>query len=100
LVAAYADLSVPIVLQAYSAAQVPRELLDELGREAALTLGAAGLVPGGGASNLAIKAMAGATLVIVRSATDPTDALICKCGDGIALEGFLSDAMDVAGADE
>lgn len=93
LIAAFADISVGVTLRTAASNDVPREALDELCAEAALTLGQndsseLGIAP----SNLAIKSVENAIFVYMRAEAEPDDALICMCRNTIALDAFLHDA--------
>ncbi|MEO9819580.1 MAG: hypothetical protein ABJQ34_07675 [Paracoccaceae bacterium] len=90
---AYADIGTGITLVSAGQSDIPREALDELCAEAALTLGKSG-VPSMGATPcpVAIKALEKTVFVYVRATDEPDDALLCMCQPDIDLEGFLTAA--------
>lgn len=95
LIAAYADLSTKVSLLTAGPIDVPREALDELCTEAALTLGSVD-APSIGAEpcHIAVKMVDHATFVYVRTAQDPTDAYLFMCRPEVDLDGFLKTAQD------
>ncbi|MEL7131149.1 MAG: hypothetical protein AAGK77_01925 [Pseudomonadota bacterium] len=103
LVAAYADIGTGVTLLTSTDSTVPREALDDLCVEAALTLGPGDVPPlGAEPCPQAIKVDATAIYIYLRAPDDPSDALICMCRPTIALSSFLKDARAcfVAGAAE
>lgn len=93
IIAAYADIGTGITLLTNSVRAFPREALDEMCVEAALTLGIVDAPPLGSATcTEAIKAAKSALHVYLRAPDDPTDALICLCRPTISLALFLEDA--------
>lgn len=93
IIAAYADIGTGVTLLTNSGRTFPREALDELCVEAALTLGAANVPPLGAAPcGEAIKADTTSVFVYLRAPDEPDDALILMCRPSIALDPFLADA--------
>lgn len=92
LIAAYADIGTGVTLLTRSAADVPREALDELCAEAALTLGTEAPPIGAELGGHAIKVDETAVYIYVRAPDEVGDALICMCRHGVALDQFLVDA--------
>lgn len=90
---AYADIGTGITLVSAGQSDIPREALDELCAEAALTLGKSD-IPSMGAAPcpVAIKALEKAVFVYVRATDEPDDALLCMCQPDIDLDGFLTAA--------
>ncbi len=98
LLVAYADISIGITLRAAGDKTVPREALDEMCAEAALTLGAGDdPVLGQSTSDLALKSVENAIFVFLRAPDEPGEALIAMCRDTIALDSFLADARAAVG---
>lgn len=92
IIASYADMGTGITLTT-SGKLFPREALDEMCVEAALTLGTPHAPPlGAVACAEAVKADKQALHVYLRAPDEPTDALICLCRPTIPLERFLEDA--------
>lgn len=101
LMSAYADIDTGITLLTNSDNAFPREALDELCTEAALTLGQPAAPPlGANPCELAIKADDAALFVYLRAPGEPTDALVCVCRPGIDLDGFLAAAQACLAADD
>ena len=99
IIAAYADIGTGIALVTNSGKTFPREALDELCVEAALTLGTKDAPPLGAIpSDEAIKIDDTALFVYLRAPDEPTDALICMCRPTIALDDFLNDARACLGS--
>lgn len=93
IIAAYADITTGITLLTRGSFDAPREALNELCTEAALTLGAVEAPALGGlACPTAIKAVDHGVFVYLRSAEDPGDALLCMCKPEIDLGAFLTAA--------
>lgn len=92
LIAAFADISTGLTLRAAAGTQVPREALDELCSEAALTLGNEAPPLGVDRCSCAIKALDSVFFVYMRSPADPNDALIAMCRETIAMDAFLAHA--------
>lgn len=92
LIAAFADISTGLTLRAAAGTKVPREALDELCSEAALTLGTDAPPLGMDPCPCAIKALDSVFFVYLRSPADPNDALIEMCRDTIEMEAFLAQA--------
>jgi len=93
IVAAYADIETGVTLLINSGDNAPREALDELCVEAALTLGTPDAPPLGGLPcNEAVKADESALFVYLRAPDEATDALICMCRPTISLGPFLEAA--------
>lgn len=92
LIAAFADISTGLTLRAAAGTKVPREALDELCSEAALTLGAQAPPLGFEQPPFGIKALDSVFFVYLRSPADPNDALIAMCRDTIEMDAFLADA--------
>ena len=90
IIAAFADIDTGITLLTRGSFEAPREALNELCAEAALTLGSVE-APALGTStcNMAVKAVDHAIFVYLRSAEDPGDVLLCMCQPAIDLEAFL-----------
>lgn len=90
IIAAYADITTGITLLTRGSFDAPREALNELCAEAALTLGSVE-APALGSQTcpVAIKAVDHAVFVYMRSAEDPGDALLCMCRPEIDLGAFL-----------
>lgn len=91
LVAAYADISTGVTLLTPTGSTVPREALDELCAEAALTLGTDTPPIGAEPSPLALKVDDTAVFVYLRAPDEPGDALICMCRHSIQVEAFVAD---------
>lgn len=93
IIAAYADIGTGITLLTNSDKTFPREALDELCVEAALTLGTPDAPPLGALPcTEAVKADPTAIFVYMRAPQEDTDALICMCRPTIALAPFMDDA--------
>ncbi len=93
LLAAFADIGSGVTLLTGGSSSPPREALDEMCAEAAMTLGSADS-PAFGADPcpMAIKSADGLLFVYLRSPEEPNDALICMCNSSISLEGLMEDA--------
>lgn len=93
LIAAFADISTGVTLRTSSGTDAPREELDELCGEAALTLGGVGTPAlGSDTCHCAIKRVAHALFIFLRSPEEPGDALIFMCRDTLPMDAFLADA--------
>ncbi len=98
LIAAFADIGSGVTLLTDSKTTAPREVLDELCAEAALTLGSADIPPLGGAPcPLAVKTSEASVFVYLRDPEDPGTALLCMCKKTVALEAFVDAAKEVLG---
>lgn len=96
IIAAYADIGTGVTLLTNSGRTFPREALDELCVEAALTLGAPDAPALGAIPCIqAIKTDTVSVFVYLRALNNPDDALICMCRPSITLEPFLSEARAV-----
>lgn len=94
IIAAYADITTGITLLTRGSFDAPREALNELCAEAALTLGSVEAPAlGGHTCPTAVKAVDHAVFVYLRSAEDPGDALLCMCRPEIDLGAFLPAAQ-------
>lgn len=94
LIAAYADLSTRVSLLTAGPVDVPREALDELCTEAAITLGTPEAPAfGADACHVAIKMVDHAVFVYMRTAEDPTDAYLFMCRPEVDLDGFIKTAQ-------
>jgi hypothetical protein len=95
-VATFADLSSGLVLFTSAAARMPQERLDALsGRARALLAGPAGAVGAallGAPVDHAVGSDGEAILVLVRSPTEPDEALICHCDADIDVAAFTARA--------
>ena len=93
LIAAYADIGTGVTLVSSNRLNAPREALDELCAEAAISLGMPD-APAIGAvtSPIVVKSADQAVFVYLRSADEPNDALLCMCRPKIALDAFLTAA--------
>ncbi len=94
LIAAYADLGTRVSLLTAGPVDAPREALDELCAEAAITLGSLE-APTFGADpcHVAIKMLDHAVFVYMRATEDPTDAYLFMCRPEIDLDGFIKTAQ-------
>lgn len=92
LTAAYADIGTGVTLLTPTGSTFPREALDELCGEAALTLGGDTPPLGAAAAPYALKVDHNAIYVYVRAPDDPGDALICMCRHTLSVENFVADA--------
>ena len=91
--AAYADIDTGVTLLTNSGDAFPREALDELCIEAALSLGMPDAPPiGMNTCNTAIKADDSTLFIYLRAQDEPADALICICQNTIAVDSFLEEA--------
>jgi hypothetical protein len=94
IVAAFADIATGITLLTRGSFDAPREALNELCAEAALTLGSVEAPAlGNEPCPLAVKAVDHAVFVYVRSSEDPGDALLCMCKPDVDLVAFLPAAQ-------
>lgn len=96
IIAAFADLGTGVTLVTAGEANPPREALDELCAEAALTLGGEG-APAIGAETCpaAVKVVDHAIFVYIRAKDEPSDALMCMCRPEIDLQPFLENASSI-----
>ena len=93
VIAAYADLSTRVSLLTAGPVEVPREALDELCAEAAVTLGGHDLpVFGADPCHVAVKMVDHAVFIYMRTAEEPNDAYLFMCRPEVDLEGFLATA--------
>ncbi|WP_299722470.1 hypothetical protein [uncultured Tateyamaria sp.] len=93
IIAAYADIETGVTLLTNSNLSFPREALDELCVEAALTLGTPDAPPlGGMPCNEAIKVDDTALFLYLRAPDEATDALICMCRPTVEITPFLKAA--------
>lgn len=94
VIAAYADLSTRVSLLTAGPVEVPREALDELCAEAAITLGTID-VPSFGADpcHVAIKMVDHAVFIYMRTADDPNDAYLFMCRPEVDVDGFVKTAQ-------
>ncbi|MDX8346532.1 hypothetical protein SLH49_00925 [Cognatiyoonia sp. IB215446] len=87
---AFADLSTQMILVTNSATTLPRETLDALCTEAALTLGTKGKIAiGSDKSTTAIVAGQDQLRVFLRAESEPSDVLCCVCQPDVNIAGFL-----------
>ncbi len=97
-VATFADLSSGLVLFASTDRRLPQERLDALCERAKGVLGknlSTALQPVLGAPVGQVVLPAGdALLVVVRSATEPDEALVCECAAEVDLPLFLARAAE------
>jgi hypothetical protein len=95
-VATFADLSSALVLFTSAASRMPQDRLDALsGRARALLAGpAAGAGAGllGAPVDHAVASEGEALVVLVRSPTEPDEALICHCDADIDIAAFTARA--------
>jgi putative hemolysin len=96
IIAAYADISTGVTLLTAGTDNVPREALNELCAEAAISLGSHGLPPlGAETCQVAVKIVDHAVFVYVRSPADDGDALVCMCHPSVDIDPFVAAARDV-----
>ncbi|MEL6682717.1 MAG: hypothetical protein AAFQ09_08730 [Pseudomonadota bacterium] len=87
---AFADLSTQMILVTNSATTSPREALDALCKEAALTLGTKGTIAiGSDQSTAAIIAGEDQLRVFMRASEEPADVLCCVCQPDVDVAGFI-----------
>jgi hypothetical protein len=95
-VATFADLSSGLVLFTSAASRVPQDRLDALSNRAralfAGSAGEAGAALLGGPVQEAVFADEDGLVVLVRSPTEPDEAMICHCDAGIDLAAFAARA--------
>jgi hypothetical protein len=95
VLSAFVDIGTGIVLLTNEKGGALREIADALCAEANDTFGntdapAIGLQP----SSLAIKSDESHLNIYIRSATEASEALLCRCRKAISLESFLPAARD------
>lgn len=97
IIAAYADITTGVVYLTSGASKAPREALNELCSEAALTIGTPD-APAMGADlcPMAVKVVDHAVFVYIRVGEDPGDALLFMCRPEIDIDSFLSAANALA----
>ena len=90
IIAAYADITTGVVYLTSGGTKAPREALNELCAEAALTIGLPD-APALGADlcPVAIKLVDHALFVYARAGDDPGDALLFMCRTEIEIQPFL-----------
>ncbi|MDO6590947.1 hypothetical protein DS901_11130 [Loktanella sp. D2R18] len=91
---AFADLSTQMILVTNSATSLPREGLDNLCAEAALTMGTKrrqflGTEP----SSSAVVASRGQVRLFLRAKAEPNDILCCVSADELDINAFLAEAQ-------
>ena len=97
IIAAFADISTNVVLVTSGAQEAPREALNELCAEAALTLGVQDAPAlGGEACPMAVKIVDHAVFVYARAGVDPNDAALFMCRPDIEIAPFLAAVKDAA----
>lgn len=90
---AFADLSTQMILITNTGTSHPREKLDNLCAEAALTLGSSKKVAIGTApSSMAIITEPDQLRLFLRARKEPSDVLCCVCKPGLDISAFLSAA--------
>lgn len=94
IIAAYADITTGVVYLTSGATSAPREALNELCAEAALTIGLPD-APALGADlcPVAIKLVDHGVFVYARAGDDPGDALLFMCRPEVDVQTFI-DAVD------
>lgn len=99
IIAAYADITTGVVYVTGGSLRAPREALNELCADAALTLGLPD-VPTIGAEpcSMAVKMVDHAVFIFFRMSEDPGDALLCMCRPEIDTVPFIEAAQKLAGA--
>lgn len=97
IIAAYADITTGVVYLTAGTTKAPREALNELCSEAALTIGTPD-APAMGADlcPMAIKVVDHAVFVYIRAGEDPGDALLFMCRPEIDMDAFVKAAETVA----
>lgn len=91
---AFADLSTQMILVTNSATSLPREGLDNLCAEAALTIGTRrqqflGTAP----STSAVVVSRGQLRIFLRATTEPTDIICCVSTPDLDVDAFIADAQ-------
>ncbi len=87
---AFADLSTQMILVTNSTTASPRETLDALCKEAALTLGTKGKIAvGSDQSATAIVSGQDQLRVFMRASQEPSDVLCCVCQPDVDVVEFL-----------
>lgn len=99
IVAAYADITTGVVYVSGGSSKAPREALNELCADAALSLGMPD-APAIGAEtcNISLKLVEHAVFVFVRMQEDPGDALLCMCRPEIDVVPFVGAVRALAEA--
>ena len=97
IIAAYADITTGVVYLTGGENQAPREALNELCAEAALTIGLPD-APALGADlcPVAIKLVDHAVFVYARAGDDPSDALLFMCRPEIDIQPFIDAVAKLA----
>lgn len=97
IIAAYADITTGVVYLTSGATTAPREALNELCAEAALTIGLPD-APALGADlcPAAVKLVDHAIFVYARAGEDPGDALLFMCRPEVDIQTFLDAVGDIA----
>ena len=90
IIAAYADITTGVVYLTSGATSAPREALNELCAEAALTIGLPD-APALGADlcPIAVKVVEHGVFVYARVAEDPGDALLFMCRSEVDVQAFI-----------
>jgi len=90
--AALADISVGLVLDTVSADDQPREALDALCAEAALTLGKPNRPALGVATcPFAVRVVGSEVCLFIRNPNVAEDALLCLCKSDVSIDQILED---------
>ena len=92
---AFADLSTRMVLVTNSMSTMPREAIDRVCVQAAVTLGGDGKTPVGETpATLALVADKSSVHLFLRATDEPNDVLCCVCSTNVDVEGLMAQAKE------